>query len=81
MAEVAVWVRYYNGNELVGRGLDFRSEMWRGVCEEVEGRWVEWCKMKGKEGGGVVLVPEGTPFGIFAFFEETQGYLRALPDF
>ncbi|KAI4248694.1 MAG: hypothetical protein L6R42_009181 [Xanthoria sp. 1 TBL-2021] len=70
LGEMAEWVQYYTDNDLVALGLDFRDQMWRDVCEEVQA--VRW--MTG------TTVPDFTPFAFFAFFDHTREYLELVPD-
>lgn len=75
LGEMAEWAKYYNDNDLVALGLNFRDQMWRGLCEEVEGRWVQWMR----EGPGMTA-PDFTPFAFFAFFDHTREFLELVPD-
>ena len=75
LGETAVWVKYYNNNDWVSSGLDFRDQMWREICEEVERRWVQWMRT-----GPGVTAPDFTPFSFFAFFDNTKEYLELVPD-
>lgn len=76
LAEMSMWVSYFNETDFGSLGLDLHDETWIAGCNLVSKRWTAYQD----SGNHRITVPDFTPLNFFAFFDNTQRYLGQIPD-